>query len=482
MVVHVSCILICNCLPSVIVTLKLSVCPDCYQELEQHFLSIKQSFNDSLEQLQQIFGLLGNESIPFSDQSVNAQELSTRVISEVNNSLSRYYSTIMQYEGLVFTINQTLLTQLSQIEVDLSDLRRISTTVLVLALTSEELMNRTMNEFNSTQQIVQNVQSATLLEIISVVDTIEDEYMGVSNITQDLIHSTQIVSSQINELRDLVSSTVIYSDSALSTGHSVQDPITVIEILSDNLEIVSVNLRSTTQSTESDVTALLTAVKSLASLIQQQLTTLQHYLPLQDSLSSLILNATNTENHAYFDVVPEINNQFNHYTDINRIIGLSTQNLNRLEANLTILENRTSSIFLELIYLETKTVQDILSAINTASLAQEALWQLQNFSGDSLSIADSAYQTVQGIQMVKIQTMKTQSLVDNITTDIELANAEIQSARHIATSAKNITCEMKQVNCSINKILFKCKLWLSRKWVAVYQLWFCSLVLEEYCT
>ena len=97
--------------------------------------------------------------ISFAD----AQEQTSTVLSLVNNTLTRYYSIIVQYEYLISTLNNTLLNQLRQIEVDLSNLRSVSTTVLVLASTSEELMNRTMSDFVATQQALEQIlQSMTI--------------------------------------------------------------------------------------------------------------------------------------------------------------------------------------------------------------------------------------------------------------------------------------------------------------------------------
>ena len=424
----------------------LLACSDCYQELEQNFLWIKQSFNDSFSQLQQIIKLFGNEESVFSDQLIDAQEQSIEILSLVNNTLTKYYSIIIEYEHLMAILNDTLISQMRQIEVDLSDLRSVSTTVLVLASTSEELMDRTTADFVDTQQVIEQIlQSVTVFEIEQALNMIEEKYMFVSSIAEDLFNNSQMLSFQIIELNDLVDLTLIHSKSAISAMQYVQDAITVIESISDNLKMKSVSLISAIQSSKGEVSMLLTAITSLGNLIQQQSTQLPYYAIVQDNLNNLIYNAMDTKNHANFDITPEIDAQFNQYTAIYGTINVSTESFNKLEGNVTTLTSRLSNAYMECTFQEMKTEQNVLLTLATINLSQEILWRLQNFSSISLNISEGINQVATDAQRIKSKARQIQNFASSITEDIEQANADVQSSIQISTSVQTVKNEAEQV-------------------------------------
>lgn len=409
-------------------------------------MQIKQSFNDSVLRLQQILASFGDEERVISDQFADAQEQSSIVLSLVNNTLTRYYSVIVQYEYLIVILNDTLLSQLRQIEVDLSDLRSVSTTVLVLASTSEELMNRTMSDFVATQQALEQIlQSMTIFEITQALNMIEENYMLINSIAEDLFNSSQMLFFQINELNDLVDSTQMYSKSAASAVVNVQDTITVIESICDRLKSKSTSLDSAILSSKGEMEMLSTAIASLGILIQQQSTHLPYYTTIEDDLSSLISNATDTKNHVNTDIIPEINTQFNRHTAIYRTISLHLENFNKLESNITNLTSRLSNAYMNLTIQEMKAEQDLALALATINRAQEILWNLQNFSSESQSISKDISQVVTDAQLIESRARETQNLASNITGEIEQANVEVQSSMQRATSAKNITRGAEQV-------------------------------------
>ena len=433
----------------------LPACPDCYQELQRNFLQIKQSFNDSILRLQQILASFGDEERAVSDQLADAQEQSDIILSLVNSTLTRYYSVIVQYEYLMATLNDTLLSQLRQIEVDLSDLRSVSTTVLVLASTSEELMNRTMSDFVATQQALEQIlQSMTVFEITQALTMIEEKYMLINSIAEDLFNSSQMISFQINELNDLIDSTQIYSKSATSAIQNVQDTITIIESISDNLKLKSVSLSSAILSSKGELEMLLTAIASLGTLIQQQSTHLSYYENIEDDLNNLIYNATDTKNHTIFDIVSEIITHFDRHTTIYRIVGLHVENFDKLESNLTNLTTRLSNTYMELIIQEMKAEQDLMLVLATINRTQEILWKLQNFTSESQNISEGINQVVTDAQRIESRARETQNLASNITEEIEQANIEVQSSIQIATNAKDTTREAEQVNNNIAISLF----------------------------
>ena len=424
------------------------MCPDCYEELQQKFLWIKQSFNDSVLRLQQILASFGDEEHGVSDQFADAQEQTSTVLSLVNNTLTRYYSIIVQYEYLISTLNNTLLSQLRQIEVDLSNLRSVSTTVLVLASTSEELMNRTMSDFVATQQALEQIlQSMTIFEITQALNMIEENYMLINSIAADLFNSSQMISFQIYELNDLVDSTQMYSKSAASAVVNIQDTITIIESISDSLKLKSASLNSAILSSKGEMEMLLTAIVSLGTLIQQQSTHLPYYAIIEDDLGGLIYNATDTKNHTISDIIPEINSQFNRHTAIYRTISLLMENFNKLESNITNLTSRLSNAYMDLTIQEMKAEQNLMLALATINRTQEILWSLQNFSSESQSISKGISQVVGDAQLIESRARETQNLASNITGEIEQANVEVQNSLQIATSAKDITREAEQVNC-----------------------------------
>ena len=424
----------------------LPACPDCYQELQRNFLQIKQSFNDSVLRLQQILASFGDEEQAVSDQLADAQEQSNITLSLVNRTLTRYYSVIVQYEYLMATLNDTLLSQLRQIEVDLSDLRSVSTTVLVLASTSEELMNRTMSDFVVTQQALEQIlQSMTVLEITQALTMIEQKYMLINSIAEDLFNSSQMISFQINELNYLIDSTQMYSKSATSAVQNVQDTITIIESISDNLKLKSVSLSSAILSSRGELEMLLTAIASLGTLIQQQSTHLPYYENIEDDLNNLIYNATDTKNHTIFDIVPEINTHFNRHTTINRIVSLHLENFDKLESNITNLTARLSNAYMELTIQEMKAKQDLLLVLATINRTQEILWKLQNFSSESQNISEGISQVVTDAQLIESRARATQNLASNITEEIEQANIEVQSSMQITTNAEDTNREAEQV-------------------------------------
>lgn len=403
-------------------------------------------FNSSLEQLQRtMLTSLGNETVQFSDQLDILQEISMETIELVNNSLARYNVVLTQYEDLVATINQTLLSRVSQIEVDLGNMRRISTTVLVLASTSEELMSRTISGFIDTQQLIRDIQSTLLLNITQTTNATEVLYNFVHAIEQEILGTEQLLSSQIAELRFVVNATLTHSLSAVNTMYSVQDLARVIEFQYENIESISTTLTSAIQSLESEVAVLLTNITILMDLVRQQLTTLPNYDSLQESLNSLITNASFIETHATSDVGPEIENQFDEFSKLNLTLSLNIEDFNKLVNNLTIIVNKTIGELLALSSLETLAEQTISSTLATVNLAQEVLQQLRNFSSDSQSIAFSTRQAAEAAENIKLQVVQIENDADNITADIELASADLERASQVTLNAANITRETKEV-------------------------------------
>lgn len=388
---------------------------------------------------------LGNETVQFSDQLDILQEISMETIELVNNSLARYNVVLTQYEDLVATINQTLLSRVSQIEVDLGNMRRISTTVLVLASTSEELMSRTISGFIDTQQLIRDIQSTLLLNITQTTNATEVLYNFVHAIEQEILGTEQLLSSQIAELRFVVNATLTHSLSAVNTVYSVQDLARVIEFQYENIESISTTLTSAIQSLESEVAVLLTNITILMDLVRQQLTTLPNYDSLQESLNSLITNASFIETHATSDVGSEIENQFDEFSKLNLTLSLNIEDFNKLVNNLTIIVNKTIGELLALSSLETLAEQTISSTLATVNLAQEVLQQLRNFSSDSQSIAFSTRQAAEAAENIKLQVVEIENVADNITADIELASADLERASQVTLNAANITRETKEV-------------------------------------
>ena len=403
-------------------------------------------FSNSLSQLQQILSLAGNDTIPFSEQLDDFQRISMLILTSVNNTLTRYHFVLMQYDNHIEIINQTLLNEVSQLEIDLSTLRRLSTTVLVLASTSEELMNRTISDFIYVQQVVQEIQTTLLLNITQIVSYLEEQYNIVGTIEQEISARRQLLSSQIAELQFLVNVTQLHSNSAVNTFFSVQDATIVIENQHNNLEIISVTLSSAIQSLGSEMTMLKMQITMLIDLIQQQLNSLPNYLSLQNKLNLLITNASLTENHAVFDVRPEIYNHINEYSRINSTIGLNIENFNNLKSNLTTTVNNTRTALFDLIALETVTKQTVSSVLVTINLAQEVFSKLRNFSINSQSIANITNQATEHSQTIRNEVLELQSHVDNITRDIQVAKSNAHSARQIALNSENISTKTKEVN------------------------------------
>lgn len=425
----------------------LPACPDCYEELQQNFLQIKQSFNNSVLRVQQILASFGDEERAVSGQLADAQEQSNIILNLVNSSLTRYYSIMLQYEYLMTALNDTLLNQLRQIEVDLSDLRSVSTTVLVLASTSEELMNRTMSDFVATQQALEQIlQSMTVLEITQALNIIEEKFTLVNSIAEDLFNSSQMISFQINELNKLIESTQVYSKSATSAVQNVQDTITVIESLCDYLKLKSVSLSSAILSSKNELEMLLTAIGSLGALIQQQSTHLQYYENVEVDLNNLIYNATGIKNHTVFDIMAEINTHFTRHAAIHRIVGLHVDKFDNLESNITNLTTRLSNVYMELTIREMKAEQDLMLVLATVNRTQEILLKLQNFSSESQNLSEGISQVVADAQPIERRARETQNLASNFTEEIEQANTEVQSSIQMATNAKNTTREAEQVN------------------------------------
>ena len=424
------------------------VCPDCYQDLQREFLWVATMFNSSWEQLQLILVLLGEEATSFSDLLTVFQYMTVEVLSRVNISLARYSFAVMQYEDLIATVNQTLVPNVRQIESDLSNLRRISTTVLVLASTSEELMHRTISDFVDAEQVVQEVWSKSL-NITQIVHNIEQEYATVKSIEQEIHLRREHLISQVAELMDLISDSLNHSETAVKTMDRVQDLAIVVENKIGSLEMTYAVLSSKLQILESNVTRLVDAIMILANMIQQQLTGLPDYDPLQYELDNLALNTSVLDNHTMFDIIPEIEKHFNEYVKINETLSLNIESFRKLEMNLSTLASKTSSSLEELTSMETTTNRDTSDALANVSLAQSVLIKLQNFSNDSQSIIDSTSEAADDAQDVKMQAEEIRNLAENITEHTQLAHTDVRNASQISMDALNITSEAKQVNVEL---------------------------------
>ena len=423
------------------------MCPECYQELWQNLDGIETSFDICLVQARQL-RLLENDTIPFNKQLDIAREKSIQILRLVNDSFDIYHSSINQYENYRSSVYHTFITQVNQIEIDLSNLRRISTTVLVLASTSEELMNRTIFNFLLSQRILVEIQ-LTLVNVTELTNSIYSEYMIVTTIKQGIFEKRQALSSEATELVDLIIAILFNSTSAINTTHIVQTVVTTVKNQSYHLDMNFITVGSTMWSLQTEVEMLLSTTH-LAELLQQQQMNLPNYISLQTGLRELISNASDIENHTFFDIKLEIDNQLKQFSSIDSTAYFSTANFNVLRGNLTILDNESSTVLLDLLILETIAQEHILHTLENISLSQELLSSLRNFSDDSQSIVNRTNQAATYSSGVKIKATRLEELADNVTVDIQFAHSDIQNARQITHNAWNTTRKLKQVRiCNV---------------------------------
>ena len=184
------------------ILLSVTECPQCYQDLEARVWSTSTILNTTQHTLFNLF-------IETSPYKPRLDALQDEVDSITNSSLMNselHYSLQMQVAILTSMVNETLREEVRKLETTIQMLKTISTPVFIQALASEELMNRTINDFILVQQESQIDLLADYISNISQsLSTLNISHTLSTGILQSLTSQVQLLSTQAQQISYLVS-------------------------------------------------------------------------------------------------------------------------------------------------------------------------------------------------------------------------------------------------------------------------------------
>lgn len=389
-----------------------------------------------------IFDLL-IETSPYEPRFRNNQT-AVQSIVDTTEDLSQYYALLQtQLEELTTAINVTLREDVMQLDTTLQTLKTTSTPVFVLALSAEELMNRTIEEFLMAQESIDLLANFYIPNIQQSVSEINSSLSISREALATLEAQVQLASNETSALSELVQRLQSLASSALSTAEEVDSLHTDTEMTTAYLQQNVTYLEQAVNSLGPALETLAVDIAETSALIQQQRESLPS-IPSANELNSLIENVSNAQDNITI-LQSEVSEENNRVVMLQQSLNSSQQEASRLAQDIadltsevTDLEDRTQEA-----YRKSSTATS--SAQNRINEAEQVVASLQNFSGESFEVAraaNEALESVSEITSTATYAIQTATAIQNNVSDIV---STVEEAMQLASDAENITLQAKRV-------------------------------------
>ena len=338
---------------------------------------------------------------------------------------------------------QSLSTQLVQLDTSLKILQSSSTPVFVLAQTAEELMNRTIQELNLAQEVVDEIATDILPAIQNSADSIQNSSVVGRMTANELDEYVATLSSQVDQLLNITNSIALISTSAILGAEEL------ISLHTDNQRAVS-DLQQNQTSAQEALSFLMTELYTLTSAIAS--TTNQIRLEFEDlamvpseaGLNDLLTNASNTEGYAN-SLAGEVSHQDSRLSELARDLNESRLKVDSILQQVSNLGENISNLGSDSDDAHQRTSDTVSATEVVIKEAEMILNNLQNFSVDSFDIGETATETLQLVRMINISAADALSTARNIEETVERSMRNIATAKAVAIQAQNISFHLIQV-------------------------------------
>ena len=431
------------CLESVrLCTSSLSVCPQCYQELENEFDRINATRSSKEDQLNQLTSNISSEMTAFDLRLRLRQDVLQELLQTVNELNIMEDILMGRFEEAAVQVLDVLSTGILLLDSSLSALKRISTPVFVLASTSEELMNRTIEEFQVTLDVLSVIDNTILPEVQRVATSINDSFIDGNTTAQALLLNLTRLLNQSSDIRALVADITTHGDESLLNAEQLYSLHTGTANMTEALLQSRAGILN-------NATALTTSLASLSMTYYQAMQNLMELdisdVPSAMAIENLLSDALDTANDAAV-ISSSTDLLLRRLMDINGTYNSYQQELQRLYDQSIEHEQNATTIRLKSEGALNQTSQALGPVNMITESAQLALEELQNYSNGTLSIVQSATDAIEAANIAQQAANLAVNTSLNIQRTTDQINSTIRAISNNSQAARELVEQLEQVS------------------------------------
>ncbi len=420
-------------------------CPSCYQEIEDNAVDAEARYfiaQNRLTKLQDMLTALGLG--PFNPRLAGKQQVVNNIVSVIDALSVRETNLTTRFNTLVRVAVEVLQSQSTLIQFSLETLKSTSTTVLVLGSTSNELLDRIINEFFSANSFLDIIQNELLPFIQISSYRIQASLNSSVNVSQAVAKSVQFVSGQVAEIQNNLIQIATFLANARQEADSIFHLFSNTSAsINDSYEMLD--------TAAVDINRIASMVNNLTSnlqILQDQLLLLQSVpdCPPEEILRKLISLSHATETDVNTDISIEISNQHQQLYALNQTLARELSSFKVVQARLAVDESRVFGQSNRAQDLPNKAYETADSVAEQIELAESILRNLLDFNNNSLQIslqANMALQHVTSINesaaLILSEAELFQKQLSELTGRVNTTKAHISKAFDLVSSAKQVS-------------------------------------------
>ena len=407
----------------------ITECPQCYQELEERADSTSAE-HDRVES--SLFNLL-IEASPY-DPRLNDLRDDVRDIASLGQMYSERHEQVVY---LTTAVNETLRRDISQLDASLQLLKTISTPVFIQALAAEELMNRTITEFQMARDEIAKLVEFYIPNITLSLSAINDSHTVTSEALETLRHQVQLLSMQAYQIHHLVAELLSSTNTSLLAVDDIQSfheqTQDLASVLQQNLSYIEYSVNTLTQR----VRIISLEIMQVYAAIREQIDALPT-IPSPDTIEELTVNLTSSKN-----ITESLNQQVvakeGELSDLQEIVAGREEEVDSLLETLSEFYKQTATLEDRVQTIGNLTRDTANKVEQKISLAEEVLENLRNISNDTFEVGMRASQALGSVGELTTETNAVLDSVAAIQQNVsELLNT-VQEASQNTDNAENIT-------------------------------------------
>ena len=393
-----------------------------------------------------LFNLLIETSL--YDPRLQEEQEDVQEIADLGQVYIQQHSQLqVQVAYLTTVVNEILREDITELEANLDLLKTTSTPVFIQALASEELMNRTITEFQMAQDEITRLVEFYITNITQSLSAINDSHSLAMEALESLTSQLQLLNTRASEISLLVSELISVTNALVATVHDIQtlnvEIQSVASILQHNMTYVQHHVNSLTQL----VRRISIDIMELTVSIGEQMDTIpdipspSYIEELQASLSSSQSTVEPINNRLgmkvadishLHDAVSEKEREVDSLTELLQEFGNQAQDL---EDHVKITDNMTMT-----------TVTDVERKMYEAEIVLE---NLQHFSIDTFEVARRANEALSSAEGLTSEADIVLESVAAIEKNVSELRLTLHDAIHNTYDADNITRDTAAVSIGI---------------------------------
>lgn len=351
---------------------------------------------------------------------------------------------LVVYDGILFAANVTIRDQLTQINGSLEDLKRRFTTIYVITLSSQELLNATISEFVMALELVRRIESTSLPSIMERSEVIFSSAANVAGVAEQVESLRANFTVQVEELRNTTYTILSLSASVLARAEQLL--VMQRQIWEDVENITSTygSLDSELEEAESSIPRLELDLLNVTQRLQSLYDTLPE-ITGQEEIIYLTRNATETESYIRSDILTEIANQASQFLTLNESHAVYMEEFEQLFEQVSNLGEDASTLF--------QLIQTAFQEVSNASNEIQALFReaemvaenLEDFNNETFIVGRRVAEAMTNIEALNQNASSALAEAHNIGESLRNLSAEIRNAKEEAIRALNISSTSLEV-------------------------------------